>query len=96
MADVQLLELVPRHFETVWHLQQFHHWYLVRGQMCLLLRNGWEFGETSEIGVVPTTISNPILAWLLQETNNWSSFLKISTFFLHFLPLSLLFSALLF
>ena len=61
--------------------------YLVREQMCLLLSSGWKFGKTSGIRVVPTTISNPILAWALQETKNWSSFLKISTFFLHSLPL---------
>ena len=61
--------------------------YLVREQMCLLLSNGWEFGETLEIRVLPTTVSNPILAWALQETKSWSSFLKISTFFLHSLPL---------
>ena len=60
---------------------------MVREQMCLLLSNGWEFGETLEIRVLPTTVSNPILIWALQETKNWSSFLKISTFFLHFLSL---------
>ena len=49
--------------------------------------NGWEFGETLGIRVVPTTVSNSILAWALQETKSWSSFLKISTFFLHSLPL---------
>ena len=70
--------------------------YLVREQMCLLLSNGWEFGETLGIRVVPTTVSNSILAWALQETKSWSSFLKISTFFLHSLPLSHLLCALLF
>ena len=61
--------------------------YLVREQMCLLLSSGWKFGKTSGIRVVPTIVSNPILAWALQETQNWSSFLKISTIFLHSLPL---------